>query len=77
MAITLPPDLEEELKAEVAAGRAPSVESLAAAAIRAQLGELAEFRASLDAAEAEADREGWISLEDVRRRLKERRATRP
>jgi hypothetical protein len=77
MAITLPPDLEEELKAEVAAGRAKSVDLLAAAAIRAQLHELAAFRASLDAAEAEADRDGWVSFEDVKQRLKERRAARP
>lgn len=77
MTITLPPDLEEELKAEVAAGRAKSVDLLAAAAIRAQLNDLAEFRASLEAAEVEADRDGWVSLEDVKKRLKERRAGRP
>ncbi|HWA23588.1 MAG TPA: hypothetical protein VG735_14430 [Caulobacterales bacterium] len=52
------------------------MDSLAAAAIRAQLHELAEFRASLDAVEAEADRDGWVSFDDVKRQLK-RRAGRP
>jgi Arc/MetJ-type ribon-helix-helix transcriptional regulator len=76
MTITLPPDLEEELRAEVAAGRAKSVDSVVTTALRAYLKEVAEFRASLDAVEAQADREGWIDGEQVfaemRARLKAR-----
>lgn len=74
-AITLPPDLEAWARAEVAAGRAESVEALAADALR-QRRAWDETRRSLDAAEAESDREGWLDAKDVFTELKARYADR-
>ena len=54
-AITLPKDLEAWAEAEVAAGRAKSVDVLAAKAVAGYRRQLTQFRESLDAAEAEAD----------------------
>ena len=52
-AITLPKSLEAWAEAEVAAGRAESVEGLTADAVAGYRRQLEAFRASLDAAEAE------------------------
>jgi antitoxin ParD1/3/4 len=67
-AITLPPDLERFADDIVAQGRFRDVAEVVAAAIgllqRAEA-ERTAFIASLEAAEAEADRDGWHSLDDV------------
>ena len=65
--ITLPADLEAWAHAEVAAGRAESVE----ARLRASR-QWEDLRRSLDEAEVEADGGGWSSFEDVFTRLKAR-----
>jgi len=59
-AINLPPDLEAWARAEVAAGRAESVESAITKGVRGYQLATETFRRSLDQARAEADREGWI-----------------
>ena len=71
MAITLPADLEAWARAEVAAGRAESVEALVEARLRASR-QWEDLRRSLDEAEVEADGGGWSSFEDVFARLKAR-----
>ena len=58
--ITLPPDLLAWARAEVAAGRAESVEALVAKGLRGYRLGIDTFRKSLDDARAEADRDGWI-----------------
>jgi hypothetical protein len=63
MTIPLPPQFQKWAEAEVAAGRAESVEQLAAQALEAHRRHVEKFRASLDAAVAEADRDGWIEGE--------------
>jgi hypothetical protein len=62
-AITLPADLEAWARAEVAAGRAESVEALVAKGLRGYRLGIDTFRQSLDDAVAEADRGGWIPAE--------------
>ena len=52
-AITLPKNLEAWAEAEVAAGRAESIEVLTAKAVAGYRRQLEAFRASLDAASAE------------------------
>lgn len=64
-AVVLPRDLEAWAEAEVAAGRAQSVEQVAARALRGYRAAVEEFRAALDAAVREADEHGWLSLEEV------------
>ncbi len=59
-AITLPADLEAWARAEVAAGRAESVEAAIAKGVRGYRLATDAFRKSLDDAKAEADRDGWI-----------------
>lgn len=59
-AITLPADLEAWARAEVAAGRAESVETAIAKGVRGYQLATETFRRSLDEARAEADRDGWI-----------------
>jgi|CXWL01.1.fsa_nt_gi hypothetical protein len=59
-AITLPPDLLAWAHAEVAAGRAESVEALVAKGLRGYRLGIDTFRKSLDDARLEADRDGWI-----------------
>jgi hypothetical protein len=76
-AITLPADLEAWARAEVAAGRGSSIEEVAARAIAAYRAQVEAFRKSLDEAEAEADREGWLDAEAVFAELKERYADKP
>jgi Arc/MetJ-type ribon-helix-helix transcriptional regulator len=70
--ITLPDDLEAWARAEVAAGRAESVEHAARKAIAGYRAQTEAFRRSLDEAEAEADREGWLDAGDVFEELKAR-----
>jgi hypothetical protein len=60
IAITLPPDLEAWARAEVAAGRAESVEAAIARGVRGYKLGTEAFRKSLDDAKAEAERDGWI-----------------
>jgi putative addiction module CopG family antidote len=66
--VTLPPDLQRFAEEEVAAGRFRNLSEVAAAGVnllRRAEAERAAFIASLEAAEAEADRDGWLSLDDV------------
>ncbi len=60
MTIPLPAQFEAWAKTEVAAGRAQSVEQIAAQALEAHRLQVEKFRASLDGAVAEADHDGWI-----------------
>lgn len=63
--VTLPADLRRWAEAQVEAGRAPSVEALAAealATIRAQQDAIA---AQLADARSDADRTGWIEGEEA------------
>jgi Arc/MetJ-type ribon-helix-helix transcriptional regulator len=73
MTITLPKDLEELVQREVADGHFPSVNELVANAVRSQLEGLAALRASLEDAEAEADRDGWLTMDELKSRLAQRR----
>jgi hypothetical protein len=72
--ITLPPDVEAWAQAEVAAGRAESVEHAAQKAIAGYRSQMDGVRRSLDEAEAEADREGWLDADAVFSELKARYA---
>lgn len=63
-AINLPADLESWARAEVAAGRAESVEAAIAKGVRGYQLATETFRKSLDEARAEADRDGWIAGDD-------------
>jgi len=65
MTIPLPRQFQKWAEAEVAAGRADSVEKLAAQALEAHRLQIEKFRASLDAAVAEAERDGWIEGDKV------------
>ena len=66
-AVTLPRDFEVWAEAEVAAGRAASVEEVAARALQHYRREqqAAQLRYSLDEAVAESDRVGWLDLHTV------------
>lgn len=83
MTIPLPRQFQKWAEAEVAAGRAESVEKLAGQALEAHRLQVEKFRASLDAAIAEADRDGWIEgdvfLADMDAMIErlEREATKP
>jgi hypothetical protein len=68
-AVTLPQHLEAWAEAEVAAGRAVSVEALTAKAVAGYRRELEAFRASLDAAAAEVAAGKGIPAEVVFREL--------
>ncbi len=66
--VTLPPDLQRFAEDEVAAGRFRNLSEVAAAGVallRRAEAERAAFIASLEAAEAEADRDGWVSLDEM------------
>jgi putative addiction module CopG family antidote len=66
--VTLPPELERFAEEAVAAGRFPNLSAVVAAGVsllQRQEQARADFVASLEAAEAEAEREGWHSLDDV------------
>lgn len=60
MTVPLPREFQIWAEAEVAAGRAESVEKLVTHALEAHRMQAEKFRASLDAALSEADRDGWI-----------------
>jgi hypothetical protein len=60
MTLSLPKSFENWARAEVAAGRAVSVEALATEALESHRARVETFRASLDKAVNEADRDGWI-----------------
>jgi hypothetical protein len=62
-AVTLPADLQAWAEAEVAAGRAQSVEQLAAAALTDYRRRLDDFLGSLD--QAEANRDAWRDADEV------------
>jgi len=69
--ITLPKDLEDWARAEVAAGRAESV----AAAIEQAVSKSRKWDdlcRSLDEAEAEAERDGWLDADVVFDKLEQR-----
>jgi putative addiction module CopG family antidote len=66
--VTLPLDLERFAAEAVAAGRYRDVADVVAAGVsllQRQERARAEFIASLEEAEAEAERDGWHSLDDV------------
>jgi antitoxin ParD1/3/4 len=66
--VTLPPELERFAEEAIAAGRFRDISAVVAAGVSLlQRRELAraDFVGSLEAAEAEAEREGWHSLDDV------------
>jgi putative addiction module CopG family antidote len=66
--VTLPADLERFAEEAVASGRYRDRAELVAAGVSLlwrQEQARAEFVASLEAAEAEAEREGWHNLQDV------------
>jgi hypothetical protein len=65
LTLPLPKDLEDWARAEVAAGRAHSLEDLARDALELHRRQAEAFTASLDDAVAEADRDGWVEGEDV------------
>lgn len=71
-AINLPPDLEAWARAEVAAGRAESVEALVSEALRERRAELAYVREKLDEARASLARGEGIPLEDFLRNGEDR-----
>jgi putative addiction module CopG family antidote len=67
-AVTLPPDLEHFAAEAVASGRYRDLADVVAAGVSLLQHAEAErerFLKSLEAAEAEADRDGWHSLDDV------------
>lgn len=68
-AITLPPDLLAWASAEVAAGRAESVDAAVSKGVRGYRLATESFRKSLDEARAEADRVGWIPGDQFLREL--------
>ena len=74
--ITLPPDVEAWARAEVAAGRADSVVHAAQKAIAGYRSQMDSLHRSLDEAEAEAEREGWLDADSVFTELKARYAAR-
>lgn len=71
-AIILPPDLEAWAHAEVAAGRAESIEALVASALGERRAEIEYVRAKLDEARASLARGQGMSLEEFLRRGGER-----
>ena len=68
--VTLPPELERFAADAVAAGRFRDLSDVVAAGVdllRRAEAERAAFIASLEEAEAEADRDGWLTLDEVMR----------
>jgi putative addiction module CopG family antidote len=66
--VTLPPELERFAEDAIAAGRHRDLSEPVATGLRLlqrQEQARADFVASLEAAETEAEREGWHSLDDV------------
>ena len=68
-AITLPPDLEAWARAEVAAGRAESVEALVAQALSERRAEVQYVRGKLDEARASLGRGEGIPLEEAFKKI--------
>lgn len=64
-AIILPADLKSWAEEQVAAGRADSVEALAAAALAEAKRQQEAVAAHLAAARVEADPHGWVDGEDA------------
>jgi predicted transcriptional regulator len=64
-AITLPPDLEAWAEAEVAAGRAKSVEALVAKALQSQRAHQDYVRSALDQARASVAAGKTVSLREA------------
>jgi Arc/MetJ-type ribon-helix-helix transcriptional regulator len=64
-AITLPPDLLAWARAEVAAGRAESVDALVAQALSERRAEIEYVRGKLDEARASLARGEGVSLEEA------------
>lgn len=71
-AITLPADLEAWARAEVAAGRAVSVEALVADALTERRAEIEYVRAKLDEGRASIARGEGVPLEEFLKRGEER-----
>lgn len=69
--ISLPPDLEAWAEAEVAAGRAPSVEVFVTETLRGTLTARQEFATMIAEAIAEGDRDGWIDGDAMLREMDE------
>lgn len=63
--ITLSRDFEVWAEAEVRAGAAESVEAFAHRVLSSHKSGVGKLRSSLDEAEAEAERDGWIPAEVV------------
>ena len=66
--VTLPPELERFAIEAVAAGRYRDVSEVVAAGVsllQQAEADVAVFVNSLEAARAEAERDGWVSLEDM------------
>lgn len=67
-AVTLPPELERFAADAVAAGRYRDLAEVVAAGVRllqqAEV-EVAEFVASLDAARAEGERDGFVTIDEL------------
>lgn len=63
--VTLPQDFEAWAQAEVAAGHATNIEQIVCKAVQGYRTGLEAFRQSLDDAIAEADRDGWLSADEV------------
>ena len=66
--VTLPPELERFASEAVAAGRYRDLSEVVTAGMRLlqrEEAELAAFVDSLEAARAEADRDGWVSLDEM------------
>lgn len=66
--VTLPPELERFAAEAVAAGRYRDLDEVIAAGVGLLLraeAERAAFVRSLEEAEAEADRDGWLTADDV------------
>jgi len=77
--VTLPPDLERFAEAAVAAGRFRDVSAVLAAGVsllQRQEQARAALLASVLAAEAEADRDGYLTADDMMARVEARLAQR-
>lgn len=70
--VTLPPDLVRFAEEAVSAGRYPDISAVMAAGVsllQRQEQARAAFNASLEAAEAEGERDGFAAIEEVHREI--------
>lgn len=74
-AITLPKDLEDWARAEVAAGRAKNMDELIARALETHRAAVGDVRSLLDEARAQVARGEFVTLEEFRGRIRQRVAT--